>query len=341
MVIRLSKGGSQLENVKSHEDYLLEVKGLKKYFPIKKGILRKEVGQIKAVDDVSFFLREGETLGLVGESGCGKSTTGRTILQLLKPTYGQVLYKGEDLTNLTFRQLRKVRREVQMIFQDPYSSLNARMTIRNILLEPLKIHGLLSRKEREELVEKTLEEVGLSKNVADRYPHEFSGGQRQRIGIARALILQPKVIVADEPVSALDVSVQAQVLNLMQDLKERYKLTYLFIAHDLSVVKYFSDRVGVMYLGQLVELADKKEMYQNPMHPYTEALLSAVPIPDPDANKDRIILSGEVPNPQNPPNGCPFHLRCNKKMDICSVNRPKFVEVEQNHYVACHLYSKR
>ncbi|WP_339060372.1 dipeptide ABC transporter ATP-binding protein [Tepidibacillus marianensis] len=318
-------------------DHLLEVKNISKYFPVKRGLFGRTQGYVKAVDQVSFYLKEGETVGLVGESGCGKSTTGRTILQLIKATSGQVLYNGKDLTKMSFKELRNVRKEIQMIFQDPYSSLNSRMTIRNILLEPLKIHSLYTPKEREDKVIQILEEVGLSKNAADRYPHEFSGGQRQRIGIARALILQPKLIIADEPVSALDVSVQAQVLNLMQDLKEKYKLTYLFIAHDLSVVKHFSDRVGVMYLGRLVEFADKKQLYSDPKHPYTKALLSSVPVPNPDHKKERIILQGDVPSPMNPPSGCAFHTRCPHAMDVCKSVRPELKETEKGHFVACHL----
>ncbi|WP_019122256.1 ABC transporter ATP-binding protein [Brevibacillus massiliensis] len=317
---------------------LLEVKGLKTYFPIKKGVLGKKEEYVKAVDDVSFYLKEGETLGLVGESGCGKSTTGRSILQLVKPTAGEIIYQGQDLMKKNFREMREVRRDLQMIFQDPYSSLNVRMTIRNILLEPMRIHGLYTPKEREERVKDLLEMVGLRREHADRYPHEFSGGQRQRIGIARALTLQPKLIIADEPVSALDVSIQAQVLNLMQDLQEKFGLTYLFIAHDLSVVKHFSTRVGVMYLGRIVELADKKSLYNSPKHPYTESLLSAVPVLDPDYKKERIILSGDVPNPKNPPQGCAFHTRCASCMEICKSERPPLKELAPNHLVACHLY---
>ncbi|WP_028986449.1 ABC transporter ATP-binding protein [Thermicanus aegyptius] len=323
---------------KPPSDYLLNVKGLKVYFPVRKGFMRRIDGYVKAVDDVSFALHEGETLGLVGESGCGKSTTGRAILQLIRPTAGEVIYQGKDLTKLSFKGMRPIRRDIQMIFQDPYSSLNSRMTIRNILLEPMKIHGIFTRKEREERVEYLLEVVGLSGAYANRYPHEFSGGQRQRIGIARALALNPKLIIADEPVSALDVSVQAQVLNLMQELQEKFRLTYIFIAHDLSVVKHFSTRVGVMYLGRLVELADKKRLYQSPKHPYTQALLSAVPVPDPDAKRERMILSGEVPNPKNPPAGCAFQTRCAACMEICKIERPPLKEIGPGHFVACHLY---
>ncbi len=317
---------------------ILNVKGLKKYFPVKKGLLRRASNQVRAVDDVSFQLYAGETLGLVGESGCGKSTLGRTVLQLMKPTAGEVNYLGKDISKYRFKELRPIRREIQMIFQDPYASLNPRQTVENIIVEPLKIHGLFSQRERIKKVHQVMEMVGLNPSFANRYPHEFSGGQRQRIGIARALILQPKIVIADEPVSALDVSVQAQVLNLMQDLQEELKLTYLFIAHDLSVVKHFSNRVGVMYLGRIVELADKEVLFSNPSHPYTKALLSAIPIPDPEVTRERIILSGEIPSPENPPPGCAFHTRCNACMEICRVERPQIKEITHKHYVACHLY---
>lgn len=319
-------------------EHILDVNGLKTYFPVKKGLFRRTQGYVKAVDDISFSIVAGETLGLVGESGCGKSTLGRSILQLIKPTAGEVFYKGKDISNLSFRSMRPIRRQMQMIFQDPYASLNARMTVRNILMEPFAIHGLYSQKERQERVAWLLEEVGLNKVLADRYPHEFSGGQRQRIGIARALTLEPEVIIADEPVSALDVSVQAQVLNLMQDLQEKYNLTYIFIAHDLSVIKHLCTRVGVMYLGRLVEMADKKNLYSSPRHPYTQALLSAVPVPDPEARREQIIISGDVPNPQNPPPGCAFHTRCNQAMKVCETVRPQLRHVATGHYTACHLY---
>jgi oligopeptide transport system ATP-binding protein len=318
---------------------LLEVKGLKKHFPITGGVLGRRVGSVKAVDGVSFFVNEGETLGLVGESGCGKSTTGRMLLRLLEPTEGEVHFDGKELTKLSPSQMRKMRRNIQMVFQDPYASLNPRHTVEKIIEEPMIVHEIeKDSKKRKAKVRELLETVGLSAYHAKRYPHQFSGGQRQRIGIARALAVKPKLIIADEPVSALDVSVQAQVLNLLQDLQEKFDLTYLFIAHDLGVVRHISDRVGVMYLGRLVELAGSEKVYEKPLHPYTQALLSAVPIPDVDHQKDRIMLEGDVPSPSNPPSGCPFHTRCPEAMDVCKKVVPKFQEVEENHYVACHLY---
>lgn len=318
---------------------LLHVQNIKKYFPVKKGLLRRTVGQVKAVDDISFILKKGETLGIVGESGCGKSTLGRTILQLTAPTDGNVMYEDRDLNELSFKEMRPIRRDIQMIFQDPYASLNSRKTIYNIIAEPLKIHKLYNANSKHEIND-MLEKVGLSPEVANRYPHEFSGGQRQRIGIARALILKPKIVIADEPVSALDVSVQAQVLNLMQDLQESMDLTYIFIAHDLSVVKHISTRVAVMYLGKIVELANKESLYDTPLHPYTKALLSVIPSPNRLHNRERIILSGDVPSPQNPPSGCAFHSRCPARMAMCESVQPQFQEIEKNHYVACHLYNE-
>jgi len=320
---------------------LLEVKNLKKYFPVRRGVFRRTVGWVKAVDDVSFFIREGETLGLVGESGCGKTTCGRTILRLIEPTAGEVLFHLDDRTIPVFklrgRALKELRREMQIIFQDPYSSLNPRMTIGDIVGEPLLVHGLARGKELRERVAQLLEAVGLNPQYMKRYPHEFSGGQRQRIGIARALALDPKLIIADEPVSALDVSIQAQVLNLMEDLQDQFGLTYLFIAHDLSVVKHISDRVAVMYLGKLVEMAETEELFRFPKHPYTEALMSAVPIPDPDYQKERIILQGDVPSPVNPPSGCYFHPRCPYAKEVCSKEAPPFRDIGGEHYVACHF----
>ncbi|MGD7666652.1 ABC transporter ATP-binding protein [Brevibacillus laterosporus] len=318
---------------------LLVVNRLKKYYPITGGVFAREIGAVKAVDDVSFRVKRGETLGLVGESGCGKSTTGRSILRLIEPTSGEVLFEGKNVARMKREEVREIRKDMQIIFQDPFASLNPRHTVGKILEEPLIVHGINSSKERSKRVHELLEVVGLSSYHAGRYPHQFSGGQRQRIGIARALILNPKLIVADEPVSALDVSVQSQVLNLMQDLQKEFNLTYLFIAHDLSVVRHISDRVGVMYLGRIAELADKDELYTNPLHPYTKALLSAVPVADPDKKQERIILQGDLPSPANPPTGCTFHTRCPHVMDVCREKRPEMLASRENHLVACHLYS--
>jgi oligopeptide transport system ATP-binding protein len=318
---------------------LVEVRGLKKYFPIKSGIVfQREVAAVKAVDGVSFDIYEGETLGLVGESGCGKSTTGRTILQLHRATAGSVKFEGEELTTLQGEALRKMRRKMQMIFQDPYASLNPRMSVGRIVAEPLVVHNIGTKKEREERVAELLELVGLNPYFVRRYPHEFSGGQRQRIGLARALALNPKFIVADEPISALDVSIQAQVVNLLQKLQEDLGLTYLFIAHDLSMVRHLCNRVAVMYLGKIVEIADSEELYTNPLHPYTQALLSAVPVPDPvvEEKRQRIILKGDVPSPVNPPKGCHFNTRCPVSVGVCYEEDPELVEVLPGHWVACH-----
>ena len=323
------------------ETALLQVKNLKKYLPIRGGLFSREVARVHAVDDVSFTIQKGETLGLVGESGCGKSTTGRCILRLIEPTSGEVTFEDQYVTALDKRSLRHLRRDMQIIFQDPYASLNPRMTVGSIIGEAIVIHKLAkTRKEREERVIHLLETVGLSSEHLRRYPHEFSGGQRQRIGIARALAVSPKLIVADEPVSALDVSIQAQVINLLEDLQEQFGLTYLFIAHDLSVVRHISDRIAVMYLGKIMELADREELYLNPMHPYTQALLSAVPIPDPviEEKRQRIILEGDVPTPVNPPKGCHFCTRCPKVMDVCRENEPVFRDYGAGHWVACWLY---
>ncbi|KYD28123.1 ABC transporter ATP-binding protein [Parageobacillus toebii] len=317
---------------------LLQVKGLKKYFPITGGVFGKKIGEVKAVDDVTFTVYKGETLGIVGESGCGKSTTGRMLLRLIEPTEGSIVFEGKEVTKLSKSELRKMRRDMQMIFQDPFASLNPRHTVEKILEEPLVVHGIGSKEERKKRVQEMLEVVGLGRYHAKRYPHQFSGGQRQRIGIARALMTNPKLIIADEPVSALDVSIQAQVLNLLEDLQKEFGLTYIFIAHDLGVVRHISDRVGVMYLGRLVELADSDQLYESPKHPYTKALLSAVPIPDPEYKKESQLLSGDLPNPANPPQGCAFHTRCSACMDICKQKRPEMKEVEKGHYVACHLY---
>lgn len=320
-------------------DIILDVRDLKMHFPVTSGIImQRTVAQIKAVDGISFQVRRGETFGLVGESGCGKTTTGRCILQLYKPTAGQIFFDGVELSSLSNREMRAKRREMQVIFQDPYSSLNPRMTAGNIIGEPLIVHGLVENKaEYRERVAELLQNVGLNPYMADRFPHEFSGGQRQRIGVARALSVSPKFIVADEPVSALDVSIQAQIINLLEELQEQFGLTFLFIAHDLSVVRHISDRVGVMYLGHLVELADRNEIYVNPLHPYTKALLSAVPIPDPvlDAQRERVLLTGEVPSPLNPPSGCVFHPRCPIAIDDCNQNTPELREVEPGHWASC------
>lgn len=317
---------------------LLEAKGLKKYFPITGGIFGRQVGTVKAVDDVTFTVYRGETLGIVGESGCGKSTTGRMLLRLIEPTDGSIVFEGKNITALSKAELRRLRRDMQMIFQDPFASLNPRHTVEKILEEPLIVHGIGSKEERKRRVREMLEVVGLGSYHAKRYPHQFSGGQRQRIGIARALMTSPKLIIADEPVSALDVSIQAQVLNLLEDLQKQFGLTYIFIAHDLGVVRHISDRVGVMYLGRMVELADSESLYESPKHPYTKALLSAVPIPDPDHKTERQLLSGDLPSPANPPQGCAFHTRCAFCMDICRERRPELREVADGHYVACHLY---
>ncbi|WP_294345791.1 ABC transporter ATP-binding protein [uncultured Clostridium sp.] len=319
------------------EDVLLKVENLKKYFPIKGGVMQRTVGYVKAVDGVSFEIKRGETLGLVGESGCGKSTTGRTILNLLEKTEGKIYFEGKDLDELSKSQLRKMRPKMQLIFQDPYSSLNPRMTVGKIIGEALLNHKMVSKNDLREKVLETMKICGLAPYQIDRYPHEFSGGQRQRIGIARALILNPDFIVADEPVSALDVSIQAQIINLLQDLKKEKNFSYLFISHDLSVVEHICDKVGVMYLGSLVELASSDEIFKNPLHPYTKALMSAIPIPDPTVKRERIILTGDIPSPANPPKGCKFHTRCPYATDKCKEENPEYREVSEGHFVACHL----
>jgi oligopeptide/dipeptide ABC transporter ATP-binding protein len=318
-------------------DPLVEVRHLKKYFPIRKGILQRETGRVHAVDDVTFAVRAGETLGLVGESGCGKSTLGRTIVRLLEPTDGSVFFQGNDISSLGPRRLRPLRRQMQMVFQDPYASLNPRKRVGSIIGTPLKIHGV-EKGERRQRVQELLETVGLSPEHYNRFPHEFSGGQRQRIGVARALALRPKLVVADEPVSALDVSIQSQMLNLLDDLQTEFQLTYIFIAHDLGVVRHVSNRIAVMYLGKLVELAPAEDLYDRPIMPYTEALLSAVPIPDPDLShqRERIVLEGDVPSPINPPSGCRFHPRCRYMTDICREVEPPLVDYGHGHLAACH-----
>lgn len=321
---------------------LLEIKNLVKYFPIKKGVFKRTVGWVRAVDDISFEVYEGETLGLVGESGCGKTTTALSILRLVEPTKGQVIFDGRDITKMRKSDMRRERKNMQVIFQDPYSSLNPRIKIKNIIAEGMLTHNIFkNNKERYKRVGELLDKVGIPAEYMDRFPHEFSGGQRQRIGIARALALEPKIIMCDEAVSALDVSIRSQIINLLKDLQSEFKLTYLFIAHDLSVIKYISDRVVVMYLGKIVEIADKKELFADTMHPYTQALISAVPVPDPDYKKERIILKGDVPSPVNPPKGCRFHPRCSKVMHKCSKVEPELLEVKEGHFVACHLYNEK
>ncbi|EFO81217.1 oligopeptide/dipeptide ABC transporter, ATPase subunit [Oscillochloris trichoides DG-6] len=321
----------------ANTEHLLEVNNLKKYFPIKGGILRHTVGTVKAVDGVSFTVRRGETLGLVGESGCGKTTTGRTILRLEQATSGEVLFEDKDVLKASSRQMKALRRDMQIVFQDPYASLDPRITVGQSVAEGLVIHGIGTPKEREERVREVLAKVGLHASQINRFPHEFSGGQRQRIGIARALIMEPKLIVCDEPVSALDVSIQSQVLNLLRNLQREFGLTYLFIAHNLSVVEHISDRVGVMYLGKLVELASREDLFREPLHPYTKALISAIPNPDPTARRERIVLQGDVPSPINPPAGCRFHPRCWIARPICSEQDPEFAEKRKGHWAACHF----
>ncbi|TQR21435.1 ABC transporter ATP-binding protein [Psychrobacillus vulpis] len=336
MVLEMSLKQSTPKTEASN-DVILEVKNLKKYFPIT-GSLNNTVSQVKAVNDVSFSLIKGETYGLVGESGCGKSTTGRTILRLLEPTEGEVIYDGQNINKLKGNDLRNIRRELQMVFQDPYSSLNPRKRVGTILEETLKIHKMGNKKERTEQVMNILNKVGFQREHYYRFPHEFSGGQRQRIGLARALIINPSIIICDEPVSALDVSIQSQVLNLLEDIQQEFNLTYLFISHDLGVVRHISDRIGVMYLGKLVEESPTDELYTNPLHPYTKALLSAIPVPNPFVKREKIKLIGEIPSPVNPPSGCVFHTRCPFAMDVCKQDEPIMKTLDLEHKVACHLY---
>lgn len=320
-------------------EYLVEVKGLKKYFPVRKGLFSTSKSYNMAVDNISFGIKKGETLGLVGESGCGKTTCGRTILKLYEPTGGKILYNGKDITNISGNGMFEYRKKMQVIFQDPYASLDPRMTVGDIIGEAIDIHKLMHRKERDERIQYLLERVGLNNEHSNRFPHEFSGGQRQRIGIARALAVQPEFIVCDEPISALDVSIQAQIVNMLEDLQNDLGLTYLFIAHDLSMVKHISNRVGVMYLGKMVELSKSNELYSHPMHPYTQALLSSIPVPDPDEadSRKRIILEGEIPSPIDPPPGCRFKQRCRYAKPVCGEKEPELKELSNNHYAACHL----
>ena len=323
------------------DETILQLIDVQKHFPIKAGILQKTAGHVKAVDGINLTVKKGETIGIVGESGCGKSTAGRTIIRLYEPTGGKIIFDGQDISHLPESELRKtVRKNIQMVFQDPFASLNPRKTLGSIIKEPMDTHGLYKGRERLERVEELLEKVGLNASFINRYPHEFSGGQRQRIGIARAIALNPQMVIADEAVSALDVSIQAQIINLLEDLQDEFNLTYMFISHDLSVVRHISDRVGVMYLGKMMELADKHSLYSEPLHPYTQALLSAVPVPRKagQARRERIVLKGELPSPANPPQGCVFHTRCPAATSVCREAVPKFKEVKKNHFVACHLY---
>lgn len=322
---------------KECDDIILKVNDLYKHFPIKEGIFSRVVNHVKAIDGVSFEVKRGETLGIVGESGCGKSTTGRAILRLIEATKGEVIFNGKNIYDISSDDLRKLRKEMQIVFQDPFASLNPRMKVGELIEEPLKLHGIGTKEERINKVNKIINVVGLNEYHLKKYPHEFSGGQRQRICIARALILNPKFIICDEPVSALDVSIQSQIINLLKDLQKEFDLTYMFISHDLSVVKHISDRVGVMYLGKMVELAPVDEIFNNPKHPYTKALLSAIPIPDPEVKRDKIILKGDVPNPINVPKGCRFHTRCPYKMDICAIEEPKFNDCGNGHFASCHF----
>ncbi|SCW84531.1 peptide/nickel transport system ATP-binding protein [Paenibacillus tianmuensis] len=327
-----------MNDVTAHDRPLLQVHNLKKHYPIHGGLFRKQIGSIQAVNDFSLTMRRGETVGLVGESGCGKSTTGRAIMRLIEPTAGTIFFEGQDITRIKGEGLRQIRKHMQMVFQDPFSSLNPKMMVGHLVSEPIRNYESRTGKELEERVAELLVKVGLAEDSYYKYPHEFSGGQRQRISIARTLALKPKLVVADEPVSALDVSIQSQVLNLLQDIQADFGLSYLFIAHDLSVVKHISDRIGVMYLGRLVEITDKKSLYKQPLHPYTQALLSAVPIPDPNAKRERIVLQGDVPSPANPPAGCAFHPRCRHAVAACREEQPTLKQVAPQHEVACHLY---
>ena len=330
---------TDLAGAENDKDYILVVKNLKKYFPIKSSFFKKTIGNVKAVDGISFKIKRGTTMGLVGESGCGKSTTGRTVLRLQEKTEGEVFFNGQDIFKLSKQELRALRPQIQIIFQDPYSSLSPRLSVGEIIGEAVKEHHIVPDEEFDDYITRVMQACGLQEYHKDRYPHEFSGGQRQRICIARALALNPDFILCDEPVSALDVSIQAQIINLLQDLQKQFGLTYLFISHDLSVVEHISDTVGVMYLGNMVEFADTDKIFEKPLHPYTQALFSAIPVPDPDYKLDRIVLQGSIPSPANPPSGCKFHTRCDKCMEMCKYVQPDFTEVEPEHFCACHLYN--
>jgi peptide/nickel transport system ATP-binding protein len=336
----VNKVDNAVETEKVAPEYILEVKNLKKYFPIETTLLGKPIRYLKAVDDVSFKVKAGTTIGVVGESGCGKTTLGRTILKLHESNGGNIIFNGEDITSYSKRQMLNFRTDIQLIFQDPYSSLPPRMTIGNIIAEAVRVHNIVPKDEVSAHVRNIMRKCGLQDHYYDRYPHEFSGGQRQRICIARALAVNPKLVICDEPVSALDVSIQAQIINLLKELQQNMGLTYVFISHDLSVVKYITDNILVMYLGNTMELGDTADIFARPLHPYTQALFSAVPIPDPDAKMNRIILGGDIPSPANPPKGCKFHTRCSKCMKVCSFKQPEYIEAEPNHFVACHLYNK-
>ena len=330
---------NSFDGAENDPQYLLVVKNLKKYFPIKSSFLKKTVGNVKAVDGISFKIKRGTTMGLVGESGCGKSTVGKTILRLQEKTDGEVFFNGTEIFGLSKQELRKTRPDIQIIFQDPYSSLSPRLPIAEIIGEGVREHGIVPKEEHDEYISRIMKACGLQEYHKDRYPHEFSGGQRQRICIARALALNPDFILCDEPVSALDVSIQAQIINLLRDLQKEFGITYLFISHDLSVVEHISDTVGVMYLGSMVEYAPTEKVFAKPMHPYTQALISAIPGPDPDYKMDRVVLEGSIPSPANPPSGCKFHTRCSKCMEVCKYFNPDFVELEEDHFCACHLYN--
>ena len=331
---------TNIPNIPAEDEYLLQVKNLRKYFPIGKAFLKKNQKYLRAVDGISFNLKRGKTVGIVGESGCGKTTMGRTVLRLYEPTDGEIIFEGRDIAHLNGEELRKIRPSFQMIFQDPYSSLSPRLPVGEIIGEAVRVHKIVEPDQVKDYVIDIMKKCGLQAHFYDRYPHEFSGGQRQRICIAKALALKPKLVICDEPVSALDVSIQAQVINLFKDLQEKDNLAYIFISHDLSVVEHISDEVGVMYLGNMVEFGAKEDMFENPMHPYTKSLFSAVPIPDPDVKMNRIILKGDIPSPANPPSGCKFHTRCNQCMEICKTVEPKFKDYGNGHCVACHLYSQ-